>query len=115
QDAPGDRGSRWHGPRRRDKTAGAMTDGGRGGTTAPSNPPSVTRRPASAHGISMQDIELYHGDFEDVAELTRRVWLPEYGGKTWVALPCGALFPMQAHTHCDLCLAAYDGTKLIGS
>ena len=46
-----------------------MTDGGREGTTAPSNPSSVTRRPASPHGISMQDIELYHGDFEDVAKL----------------------------------------------
>ena len=43
----------------------------------------------------MQGIELYHGDFEDVAELTRRVWLPEYGGKTWVALPDGPFFRWQ--------------------
>jgi hypothetical protein len=63
----------------------------------------------------MQDIELYHGDFEDVAELTRRVWLPEYGGKTWVALPDGAFFRWQGSQNGARCVAAYDGTKLIGS
>jgi len=63
----------------------------------------------------MQDIELYRGDFEDVAELTRRVWLPEYGGKTWVALPDGPFFRWQGAQNGARCVAAYDGTKLIGS
>src|SRR5258705_8017649 len=63
----------------------------------------------------MQGIELYDGDFEDVAELTRRVWLPEYGGKTWVALPDGPFFRWQGAQNGARGVAAYDGTKLIGS
>src|SRR3954452_5236268 len=33
------------------------------------------------------DIRDYRGDFEDVVELAYRVWVPEYGGKTWIPLP----------------------------
>ena len=54
----------------------------------------------------MQGIELYDGDFEDVAELTRRVWLPEYGGKTWVALPDGPFFRWQGAQNGARCVAA---------
>ena len=38
-------------------------------------------------GIEIRD---YEGDFEDVVELTRRVWVPEYGGATWVPIPDAA-------------------------
>ena len=33
------------------------------------------------------DIQDYRGDFEDVADLARRVWVPEYAGQTWVPIP----------------------------
>jgi hypothetical protein len=70
------------------------------------------------YGDLMGAIEIreYCGDFEDIAELTRRVWLPEYGGKIWVVIPHPAWlrwrFAPQAGA---LCLVAYDGTKLVGS
>ena len=34
----------------------------------------------------MAAIEIRHhdGDFSDIAELGRRVWIPEYGGRIWV-------------------------------
>jgi hypothetical protein len=37
------------------------------------------------------DIRDYRGDFEDIVELAHRVWVPEYGGKTWIPLPEAAL------------------------
>jgi hypothetical protein len=62
------------------------------------------------------EIRNYSGDFEDIAELTHRVWVPEYGGKIWVVIPHpGWLRWRFAPQAGGLCLVAYDGTKLVGS
>jgi len=33
------------------------------------------------------EIRDYQGDFKDVAEFFHRVWIGEYGGKTWFPIP----------------------------
>ena len=64
-------------------------------------------------GIEIQD---YRGDFEDLAELARRVWVPEYGGQTWVPIPDAAFLRWRLGPQSGaLCPVAYDGTKLVGS
>jgi hypothetical protein len=42
----------------------------------------------------MQHVEMrdYCGDYEDVAELWDRVWVPEYGGKMWMTVADAAFF-----------------------
>jgi hypothetical protein len=62
------------------------------------------------------DIRDYRGDFEDIAELVRRVWIPEYGGKMWFPLPDASFFRWHLGTPNDArCFVAYEGKKLVGS
>ena len=64
-------------------------------------------------GIEIRD---YEGDFEDVVELTRRVWVPEYGGQTWVPIPDAAFLRWKlAPRSGAVCPVAYEGTKLVGT
>jgi hypothetical protein len=62
------------------------------------------------------EIRGYRGDFEDIAELVRRVWIPEYGGKMWFPLPDASFFRWQLGAESDArCFVAYEGKKLVGS
>ena len=67
----------------------------------------------------MPEIEIrgYRGDFEDVAELVRRVWIPDYAGKrVWFPLPDASFFRWHLETQNEArCVVAYEGTKLVGS
>jgi hypothetical protein len=66
----------------------------------------------------MAAIEIRHheGDFSDIAELGRRVWIPEYGGRIWVVVPDADILGARlAASTGAYCLAAYDGGKLVGS
>jgi hypothetical protein len=66
----------------------------------------------------MAAIEIRHhdGDFSDIAELGRRVWIPEYGGRIWVVIPDADILGARlAGPTGAFCLAAYDGGKLVGS
>jgi hypothetical protein len=64
-------------------------------------------------GVELQD---YRGDYEDIAELVRRVWIAEYGGRILVPIPDVAFLRWRMGPQSGaLCLAAYDGTKLVGS
>jgi hypothetical protein len=62
------------------------------------------------------EIRPYCGDFEDVADLMSRVWIPEYRGRLWVPIPdveyLGWRFGPASNA---VCLAAYEGTKLVGT
>ena len=65
----------------------------------------------------MQQIEMrdYCDDFEEVAELWRRVWGSEYSGKTWVVLPDATFFRWQLGPQSGaMCHVAYEGGKLVG-
>lgn len=62
------------------------------------------------------EIREYRGDFEDVVELTRRVWMSEYLGKTWFPLPDAAFMrDRYASEPGAVCLVAYEGARLVGS
>lgn len=62
------------------------------------------------------EIRDYSGDFEDVAELARRVWAQEYAGRTWVATQDAAYLRSRITPESGaLCLVAYHGTRLVGS
>jgi hypothetical protein len=62
------------------------------------------------------DIREYRGEFEDVVELAHRVWVPEYGGKTWIPLPEAAFLREKFTSEAGaLCLVAYEGANLVGS
>lgn len=62
------------------------------------------------------EIRDYEGDFEDIVDLTKRVWVPEYGGQTWVPIPDAAFLRWKlAAQGGAVCLAAYEGTKLVGT
>jgi hypothetical protein len=62
------------------------------------------------------EIRNYEGDFEDVVELTRQVWVPEYGGRTWVPIPDAAFLRWKlAPQSGAVCPVAYEGTKLVGT
>jgi Acetyltransferase (GNAT) domain len=62
------------------------------------------------------DIRDYRGDFEDIVELAHRVWVPEYGGKTWIPLPEAAFLREKFASETGaLCLVAYEGASLVGS
>jgi hypothetical protein len=66
---------------------------------------------------SMARVEIrdYEGDFEDVVELYRRVWVPEYGGRTWVPLADAAFMRSKLSPESGaVCPVAYEGTKLVG-
>src|SRR5471032_678711 len=58
----------------------------------------------------------YEGDFEDIVELTRRVWVPEYSGQAWVPIPDAAFLRSKlAPQSGAVCPVAYEGTKLVGA
>ena len=48
------------------------------------------------------EIQNYRGDFEDIVELTYRVWMPEYGGKTWIPLPQAAFLREKLSPESDV-------------
>ena len=59
------------------------------------------------------EIREYCGDFEDLVELKHRVWVPQYSGRTWFSLPDAPT--MRSWAQGGGCLAAYHGTKIVGS
>src|SRR3954468_6573286 len=62
------------------------------------------------------DIRDYRGDFEDVVELAYRVWVPQYGGKTWIPLPEAAFLREKFGQGTGaVCPVAYEGSNLVGS
>jgi GNAT superfamily N-acetyltransferase len=62
------------------------------------------------------DIRSYAGDFGDVAELNRKVWIESYGGRMWFPLWDPAFLRCQFGVEGEaLCLAAFDGATLVGS
>ena len=62
------------------------------------------------------DIRDYSGDFEDVAELARRVWISQYGGKMWFPSWDAAFYRWQLGALGNApFVAAYDGTRLVGT
>ena len=68
--------------------------------------------------ISMASFEIrdYCGDFEDVAELTRRVWMPEYRDKIWVPIPDPAYMRWRLGPGSGgVGPVAYVGDKLVGT
>jgi hypothetical protein len=64
-------------------------------------------------GIEIRD---YCGDFEDVTELTRRVWTSEYSGKVWVPIADVEFLRWRLGPGSDaVCPVAYHGTKIVGT
>ena len=62
------------------------------------------------------DIRDYLGDFEDVAELTRRVWDHEYGGRVWIPVADASYLSWRLSPACNaVCVVAYEGTKMVGT
>jgi len=59
------------------------------------------------------EIREYCGDFEDLVELTRRVWTAVYAGKMWFSLPDAPTLRCWAQG--GGCIAAYQGTKIVGT
>jgi hypothetical protein len=59
------------------------------------------------------EIREYCGDFEDLVELTSRVWRATYAGKMWFSLPDAPTFRCWAQA--GGCIAAYQGTKVVGT
>jgi hypothetical protein len=59
------------------------------------------------------EIREYCGDFEDLVELSRRVWIPQYAGRMWFSLPDART--LRSWAQGGGCLAAYHGTKTVGS
>jgi hypothetical protein len=66
--------------------------------------------------VNRIQIRDYSGDFEDVAELSRRVWTSEYGGKMWFPLWDAIFFRWQVGAQSGaLRPVAYYDTKLVGT
>lgn len=66
--------------------------------------------------MSAVEIRSYSGDFEDVAELMERVWLPEYRGRLWVPIPDADYLRWRFGPDSKaVCSAAYEGTRLVGT
>ena len=59
------------------------------------------------------EIREYCGDFEDLVELTRRVWTAVYSGRMWFSLPDASTLRCWAQG--GGCIAAYHGEKIVGS
>ena len=62
--------------------------------------------------MASTEIREYCGDFEDLVELNRRVWIPEYSGRMWFSLPNSPTLSFWAKG--GGCLAAYHGTEVVG-
>jgi hypothetical protein len=62
--------------------------------------------------MASTEIREYCGDFEDLAELNRRVWIPEYAGRMWFSLPDAPTLSSWAKG--GGCLTAYHGTEVVG-
>jgi hypothetical protein len=68
--------------------------------------------------VQMPDIEIrdYQGDFEDVADLTRRVWDREYRGRLWFPVADAAYLSWRLSPACRaVCVVAYEGSKMVGT
>lgn len=66
----------------------------------------------------MQRLEIrdYDGDYEDIVDLARRVWVPEYGGRIWIPLPEAAFLRQRAGPQTGgICKVAFEDGKLVGS
>lgn len=64
-------------------------------------------------GIEIRD---YRGDFEDLAEFGRRIWIREYDGKTWIPIPNADFMRWRVSAESGgLTPVAYQGNKVIGS
>lgn len=62
------------------------------------------------------EIREYSGDCEDLVELAKRVWIPEYGGRIWFPMPeAGFLRDKLATEAGSICLVAYENGRLVGS
>jgi hypothetical protein len=62
------------------------------------------------------EIRSYRGDFEDVAELARRIWMHAYQDKAWFPLWDAAFFRWQFGGQSGApCLVAYDNGIVVGS
>jgi hypothetical protein len=59
------------------------------------------------------EIREYCGDFADLLELKHRVWIPQYRGRMWFSLPDAPT--LRAWAQGGGCLAAYQGTRIVGS
>jgi hypothetical protein len=59
------------------------------------------------------EIREYCGDFEDLVEFNRRVWIPEYAGQMWFSLP--DVLTLRSWGRGGGCITAYHGTKIVGS
>lgn len=59
------------------------------------------------------EIREYCGDFEDLVQFNRRVWIPEYAGKMWFSLP--DVLTLRSWGRGGGCMAAYHGTKIVGT
>jgi hypothetical protein len=67
-----------------------------------------------ARTIEIQD---YHGDFEDVAQFTRRIWTAIYRGRMWFPVWDARFLRWQlgSETSNGLRPVAYEGTKIVAS
>jgi hypothetical protein len=59
------------------------------------------------------EIREYCGDFADIVEFNRRVWIPEYAGRMWFSLP--DLVTVRSWGQGGGCIAAYYGSKIVGT
>jgi len=59
------------------------------------------------------EIRQYCGDCDDLVELKHRVWIPQYRGRMWFSLPDAPT--LRSWAQGGGCLAAYQGTKIVGS
>jgi hypothetical protein len=70
------------------------------------------------HGELMTSVEIrdYRGDFEDLAELSRQVWLTEYRGRVWFPIAEADFMRWKLAPETGArCPSAYAGTRLVGS
>jgi hypothetical protein len=66
--------------------------------------------------MAAAEIRSYSGDFEDVAELMHRVWVPEYREKLWAPILDVEYLRWRFGPQSNaVCSAAYDGANLVGT
>ena len=64
--------------------------------------------------MARTEIREYDGDFTDAFQLIRRTWTSTYTGKMWFPLWDSAFLNWQVGHNRRWCLAAYDGTRVVG-